>query len=289
MKKLLILTDFSPASEKAIYFAQTLFDHTAAEFRLVHTYPIGTDLMYGTALVLDAAEEDARQQLADQLTKVTGQSVPEYHKYEVQTHVGDPILAAQFMLEQDNFDYVIVGASGSHSSELFGSTATGLIRNCQTNVLVVPAFTPIRPLTEIVLAADIRSLNSLEALKPLKEILNTKDARITLLTIVGKQVTGTAIQIDEQQKRIADYLNTDKVESYIIHDDKIDHGIVDYLDNHEVDLLITVPHQKSLLDVLKGSSVTRKLAFNPQVPLLTLYDPEPVTPQVTEKDIVVGG
>lgn len=290
MKKILLLTDFSKASERAIYFAQTLFDNTAAEFRILNTFPLATDLMYGTTVELDSAEEDAQQQLKTLLAEVTSQPVPAYHHYLTQTHISEPVMAVEYLLEQNHIDYVVVGASGSHKSELFGSTATGIIRNCTTNILVIPAFTPIRPLNEVVLAADINSINDLKTLQPLKDVLEAKNARLTLLTIVNKHSTITADEIEAQRQRVADFLSSTQVESYIIHDDKVERGINDYLKTHEVELLVTIPHQKSLFDVLMGNSITRKLAFNPQVPLLALYDPKPVFRQpANSEEIVVGG
>ena len=275
MKKILLLTDFSDASKKAISFAQVLFDHTPAAFRIVNTYPPLADLTYGTAAMLEAEEEASQLQLTKLLAEVTSQPIPAYHTYKTATSIGEPVSTAERLLRQEPFDFVLVGASGRHSSQLLGSTATGMIRDCRTNVLIVPAAAQIKPVREIVLAVNVTSINDMDTLLPLKEILADKGAKLTILTITSKKNKLTSAEIEQQRDRIANYLQSESAEAYIIHDDKVEHGINDYLDTHQVDLLVTIPHQKSLLDVILNTSVTRKLAFKPHVPILTLYEPDP--------------
>ncbi len=289
MKKILLLTDFSDASKKAIYFAQVLFDHTPAEFRIVNTYPPLIDLNYGTAAMLEAEEEASRLQLTNLLADLTSQPTPAYHSYKTTACIGEPVSTAERLLSQEAFDFVLVGASGRHSSQLLGSTATGMIRSCPTNVLIVPATTQIRPFQEIVLAVNVTSLNDMDTLLPLKEILTDKGAKLTILTITNKKNKLTATEIDQQRNRIANYLQSERVEAYVIHDDNVNHGINDYLDTHHVDLLVTIPHQKSLPDVILNTSVTRKLAFKPHVPVLTLYEPDIQSEYPGDEEVSVIG
>lgn len=289
MKKILFLTDFSDTSKKAIYFAQMLFDQTAAEFQIVNTYPALADLTYGTAAMLQAEDDAAKAQLDELLAEITKQPVPDFHAYHTTASLGEPVSTAERLLSQEPADFLVVGASGKHASQLLGSTATGVIRDCRTNVLIVPAFTQLRPVKEIVLAVTVTSINDMETLLPLKEILKAKGARLTLLTVTNKANKLTSEEIDQQRNRIANFLQAEAVDPYIIHDDHIEHGINQYLDTHHVDLLVTIPHQKSLLDVILNTSVTRKLAFKPHVPILTLYEPDPQPTYTDYEEVSVIG
>ncbi|GAA4447412.1 hypothetical protein GCM10023189_03800 [Nibrella saemangeumensis] len=50
-----------------------------------------------------------------------------------------------------------------------------------------------------------------------------------------------------------------------------------------------MPHHRSLLDILTGRSVTRKLACKPRVPLLTMYDPEVLAIEFEDQNVYMAG
>ncbi|RCR66775.1 universal stress protein [Larkinella punicea] len=278
MKKILLLTDFSEASKKAIHFAQALFDDTAAEFCLLHAYPLESDTMYGTTFLMEEAEQNAYRSLQEMLSELMANYHPPFHSYQIRTAPGSPIGAVEAALEQETFDYVVVGASGSGFMAVLGSVATGLVRHAKTNVLVVPHTTAIRPVREVVLATDSSTLQHVPCLEPLNELVTRKSARLTALSIVNSQTPKlVGEEFDDYNQRLAQVFDSVETGPYFILDDEVEHGINTYLTTHSVDLLVTVPHRKTLMDAVWNRSLTRRLAFRPPVPLLALYDPEPVS------------
>ncbi|RRA99998.1 universal stress protein [Larkinella rosea] len=275
MKNILLLTDFSEASQKAIRFAQTLFEEIPAAFDLLHVYAVDPGVMYG--LQMEEAEQNVTRRLHQFLAELPIQPVPEYQSYQCLTAAGNPIRAVEAALEQKPYAYVVVGASGAGLMPVLGSVATGLIRQVKTNVLVVPQHTIIRPIREVVLATDYRSLKQMSCLQPLEELGQLKPIRLTGLSIVDNQ-TPLLIGEDFEQYRQQMAHRFDSVETgaYQVLDEEVEHGINAYLTTHSVDLLVTVPHRKTLLDTVYNRSLTRRLAYKPRVPLLALYDPEPV-------------
>ncbi|GAA4447409.1 hypothetical protein GCM10023189_03790 [Nibrella saemangeumensis] len=233
MKKILLLTDFSEASRKAIHFAQAMFSDVAAEFQLLHTYFVDTDGPYGAALFFQEAEKKARRDLNRLLAEVTTQPVPDYHKYTTRTYPGTTVGTVEWILTQEHFDYVVLGATGEGNNELFGSVATGIIRTAKTNVLVVPATASIRPLQQVVLATDYQSVNHLHSLRPLKDLLTVKSAGLTLLTIKGPE-PAEPLSLDESRP-FASYFDTVNTDTYFIRHDEVEKGIDEYLVTHSVD------------------------------------------------------
>lgn len=283
MKKILLLTDFSEASRKAIHYAQALFSDVAAEFQLLHTYIVDTADAYGAVLYIEEIEKQVTQQLKTLLAEITTQPVPDHHQYTTRSYPSTPIGTVEWLLSKEHFDYIVLGASGTGNNPLFGSVATGLIRRAGANILIVPDNAPIRPLRQVVLATDYRSINHLHSLRPLKDMLTLKGANLTFLTIRGRGNQGQALA--EKSLALTNYFDTVGTETYFVRNDEVEKGIDEYLATHPVDLLVTVPHHRSLLDILMGRSTTRKLAYHPQVPLLCLYDPEGLPVEIDEKDI----
>lgn len=276
MYKILVLTDFSPASHHAVAFTQALFTDTATQFCLLHAFSAEpTEGFTGTFLLAEQRQlaEESLQELERTLTQ---QPVPVDHTYRTLAMLGNPIRAVEMLLAQDFFDLVVVGATGLGRIEFFGSVATGMIRAANTNVLVVPVSSPIRPLERVVLATDCRSVNDAESFVFLTDLARRKAVRLTLLTIEDPRQPDTQASERSRQYvlRAFDGLQTD---IYRIHDEDVQHGINAYLDNHTVDLFVMLPHHKSFFDVLHNNSETRPMAYHPRVPLLTLYDTTTVT------------
>ena len=287
MKRILLLTDFSEASKKAIHFAQALFNDTATEFHLLNVYSVEPDTFYGTAFLLEESEREARANLQDILDEITTQPVAPYHRYHMLVAPGSPIGVVEAALEREPYDFVVVGATGSGFFPVLGSVATGLIRQIKANVLVVPGDAVIKPFREVVLAVDYNTLKT-SCLQPLSELVSLKSARLTALSIVDNQ---TPMLTNKEFKRYSQQLVTvfDSVETepYFILDDTVEHGIETYLATHSVDLLVTVPYRKTLMDVLWNRSLTRRLAYNPRVPLLALYDdPESVDQLQADTELI---
>ncbi|GAA4447402.1 hypothetical protein GCM10023189_03770 [Nibrella saemangeumensis] len=287
MKKILLLTDFSKASKKAILFAQTLFSDAASEFHLLHSYTVDTSGSFGDTTFHQEAEKQVRQQLNSLLSEITTQPVPDHHRYLTRTYPNTTVDAVEWILSKEHFDYVVLGATGRGNNEYFGSVATSIIRTVKTSVLVVPETVPSRPVQRVVLATDYHSVNHLRSLRPLKELLTMKGANLTFLTINGPEHDNSSVS--EKSQQFAAYFDTINTDAFSIRNNEVERGIDEYLATHPVDLLVTVPHHRSLLDLVTGRSITRKLAYKPRVPLLTVYDPEDLPIEIDEKDVYKAG
>lgn len=272
MKKVLLLTDFSDAARNAIHFAQTLFRDTPVEFSLLHVYQIETDALYAAAYLLDEAKDASFQHLHEELNAIA--DIPANHSYRLLNAPGTPVTVVGSLLEREGYDLVVVGATGAGLFPVLGSVATGLIRSAETNVLVVPESAKNKAIRQVVLAVPYPgALPSADVLKPLLDIKAIGKAELTALSIVETNFDHAEKgDFEEHRRDLAAQFGDGQATPYFIMDDNIGHGIETYLENNQVDLLVTVPHRKSLLDVLWNRSVTRQLAYNPLVPLLALHD-----------------
>ncbi|GAB4006280.1 hypothetical protein GCM10028808_07930 [Spirosoma migulaei] len=277
MYKILVLTDFSAASKHAIAFTQALFADTATDFCLLHTFPLQPEVGYSGVFLLAEQRESAEKSLQALQYTIREQPVPDYHTYRTLVIPGSPERAVEELLTQEHFDLVVTGATGFGRSELVGSVATGMIRSAKTNVLVIPATAPIRPLEHVVLATDYRSVNDTESFDILNDLASRKGAQLTLLTIENPQQHTPPVSDLSRQYVVSAFENL-QTDTYTIHDENVLQGINSYLDIHTVDMLVMLPHHKSFFDVLRNKSVARSVAYHPRVPLLALYDSVTATP-----------
>ncbi|MVM39382.1 universal stress protein [Spirosoma sp. HMF3257] len=269
MKKILLLTDFSEAAHKALQYARSFFSDTVADFHLLCAYPVEPDGFYSPKHVAETVHAAFVSQLRDVVKELHQQTNVDWHTFRSSAKPGKLIDIVREALDEEAYDLVVIGGKKDGTNELFGNSATQLIRQLNINVLVVPVDTDSKPIRSVVLAVDFANLKSCKLLCPVKEIVSLKGATLTLLTIDTPQKKSIRV---EQEVRIRQFLAP--IEPTVAHLQSPDarKGIDDYLAGHPVDLLITIPKHKGLADILTGNSVTRSLAYMPPVPMLTLYD-----------------
>lgn len=278
MHKILLLTDFSSTSQHAIHFAQALFADTATEFCLLNAFPLEPEVGFSGAFMLAEQRQLAEKSILELKRQILNKPVPDYHHYRTMVMMGGPVSAVKALLAEEFFDLIVVGATGSGHGELFGSVATDMVRSASSHVLVVPASAFIRPIRQIVLATDYRSVNDAGSFALLTDLAHRKAAQVTLLTIENPNQPNTHAA-ELSRKYVLNAFEQLQIETYTIHDDDVQHGINAYLDTHTVDLFVMLPHHKGFFDLLRNTSVTRPLAYHPRVPLLTLYDTTTAVPK----------
>jgi nucleotide-binding universal stress UspA family protein len=285
MKKILLPTDFSKASERAIEYALNLFNEEPCEFTLMHaydTYPSGGSPEIAYALIEEMFNR-AKKEIVTQLDKVERLDTKKIHRFKTDLMPTSPGSAIQILNQKHQYDFVLVGATGKGDDILFGSTATDVVRNVTTNALIVPQKVKITPVRNIVLAVDYQPINSFKEFDSLKELLLQKNATLTLLTVLKEDQLPT--ELDSLLKfEYHDYFKGISILDYQVHAQNVQEGIIDYLSTHEADMLAMVTRRHSFFDVLFNRSVTRKFAYNPTIPLLSIYDEANV--EVPEHEIV---
>lgn len=283
MKKILLPTDFSKASERAIHYALAMFNDTACEFTLLNTYTTNTQpeiAMY----ILDDLKINAENLMDNFLQGLKQFDNESFHTFKTEYMPVSAASAIEILNQTHQYDLVVLGASGAGNNLFFGSVATDVVRNVTTNTLIIPTNAAITPLKNVVMAVDYNQVSDLKVFDNLKDLLARKDAQLTLLTVLKDNQS--ADELDGLTKyEYHNYFNEIKVNDYYIKNSDVEKGIKEFLDIHRADLLVMVSRHHSFLDVIFNRSVTRKFAYHPSVPLLSIYD-EVVAPFINEAEIV---
>jgi nucleotide-binding universal stress UspA family protein len=273
MKKILLPTDFSKASEKAIHYALALFNDTACEFTLLNTY--GTNAQPEIAIyVLEDLKMNAENLMTKFLNEIKKLDNEYYHTFKTEFMPISTASAIEILNQTHHYDLVVIGASGVGRNLFFGSVATDVIRNVPANTLVIPVNAEISTLRNVVLAVDYEQISEFNVFENLKDLLTRKNAKLTFLTILKENETSE--KIDGLVKfEYHNFFENIKTDDYFIKNEDVEKGIKEFLELHRVDLLVMVSRHHSFLDVIFNRSATRKFAFHPSVPLLSIYDEVP--------------
>ncbi len=283
MKKILLPTDFSRASERAIHYALAMFSDTACEFTLLNTYTTNTQpeiAMY----VLDDLQANAENLMKGFLKGLRQFAKESLHTFKTEYIPISTASAIEILNQTNQYDLVVLGASGAGNNLLFGSVATDVVRNVKANTLIIPNNTPISPIKNVAMAVDYNQVSDLKVFDNLKDMLAKKDAQLTLLTVLKDNQS--ADELDGLTKyEYHNYFNNCKVNDFYIKNADVEKGIKEFLEIHRADMLVMLSRHHSFLDVIFNRSITRKFAYHPSIPLLSIYD-EVSAPFINEAEVV---
>ena len=146
-KKILILTDFSPAATKALAYAQFIFKDQPTHFHILHLYTpsiaqsrfmaVSVGMSHAEDLSLSVAKKGLEDQLA--LAK-KGKHIPK-HSFSTQASFNLLVPAVKEVLSQEHFDMVVMGSRGKTGIEanFMGSQTLRLIKgSIGVPILAVP-------------------------------------------------------------------------------------------------------------------------------------------------------
>lgn len=278
MKRILLATDFSEASEHAIRYALNVLGYVPCDCTLLHAFPIQTE-SYAPFYEPEVVQQRSLEMLESLGQQLKGERNYRWHRFSSETYPGNPINVLQHISEKQHFDWIVVGASGRGLSPWLGSTSSNLVREVKANSMIVPANAPIRPLQHIVIATDYESISSPDVFEPVRLLAANNLSQLTLLCVLNadeKMATPSA----EAQFKLRTFFGEVPLVTHFVEHKSPAEGIEGFLLQRPADLLVTVPKHRSWADAILGRSVTRQLVHHISIPLIALYDANETTTQI---------
>ena len=277
MKKIIVPIDFSKASLNAFLYAGYLAKAMGFSIQMVHVYQ--QDLnpkqpfllkpgLNGEGLLLDGMQKfidvlTEQESRGDQLIKTQVKKVAVYA-----TNVADKILE---IADREDAFMIVMGTKGSGNGlkNMLGSTAVNLAQNAECPVLLIPEGAVYRDFENVLYASNYESADE-EMVEEIIDFGNTFRAALHFVHVEEKD-SNEAVETVIFNKLFekgdpAFSFNIVNVKNRSVMD-----GLTEYADEHEVDLIVLVNRQRSLLDNILQQSLTKKMARNTQLPLLIFH------------------
>ncbi|OEK01005.1 hypothetical protein BFP97_05535 [Roseivirga sp. 4D4] len=171
-----------------------------------------------------------------------------------------------------NTDLIVMGTTGASGLKgiLYGSNTHSVIKNVQCPVLAVPEASSVTSFENIVMAGDYQETPGKDTFDMLSKIAKASGSEIHVLHVSEEPVIQSG-ETDEAQK-LDRYFKNIKHSFHFKLDQHVDDGINDYIDEHNIDLLVIVPKKHKLLERIFKASVTKKMAYHSKIPLLVLHE-----------------
>ncbi|WP_341905291.1 universal stress protein [Fluviicola taffensis] len=274
MKKILVPTDFSILSDNALNYAVQLAKKTEAELFLFHGYLIPSP-MYDPLIIVpteDALQKEAMSSL-EKLQQWIKSTDPDL-KVSYGASPGIPDDEIMECAQKENADLIVVGAQGAGylKEKVIGSTASQLIRKSKTPVLVIDKEVQFKELKNIVLAVDFKETDNKTVLKPLKQLAALFKSHVHVLNVFPESEAIPTLGEIAESFRLIHSLKFIHHSFFYRENTDVVSGINDFVEKHDIDLVVMITRNHSIISRLFHESHTKAMAFHSKVPLLTLHE-----------------
>lgn len=270
--RIVVPTDFSQCSKKAIQFAVAFARQVGAELILLHVLPdIGPSLgtLPTTHLKKDMLEW-TKNEFNGLAAEIQAEDLGVTHQVAYGAAV-EKVMSS--FIEINDIDLIIMGSHGASGLKkvLLGSNTVDVINHSSLPVIVVPEPVPIVPITHLVYASDLKHLKEeAKSLTPFARLLKAaiKVIHVPPLQYLEHLNTG----------RILDFLKNEtgypSIEMVLIEGEEVLSSIEQYVAASRGELLAMFTHHTSFLEQLFSKSITREIAWHHTIPLLVINNRE---------------
>jgi nucleotide-binding universal stress UspA family protein len=273
MENILAAVDFSTTSKNAAEYAANLARYFNAKLTLFHAYHIpvlNTEAGYIPPLY------DTKKDAEAEIKKWMRELYAQFKGIEID-YVLEMGFAADLIEEvalDRNCDLIVVGLADQGSTikeHLVGSVATNVAQSSSVPVLIIPEKVKYSRIKKISYACDFdKNLESTGVLMRVKYFCALFDADLQILNVMRPQEE-ISVEKAETDSYVEEKLYSTKHDTFFIYDDAVDKGVIEFMDHHQTDILITSPKKHNFFHNLFVESKTKKLAFHAHVPVLTVH------------------
>jgi len=273
MKTILVPTDFSDAARNASRYAIELAKSLNYKVLLFHVFniPVLVNGDFSTTEMLDIGqmEQEQMERLQDEATLLKGNSDVVIDCKAMSGFTVDEISVIE---QKEKPDLIVMGLNptGMISEFVFGSITTDVVKNTQTPVIIVPEATQFKQIDKIVFASDLKMETEMTMHEPLKDLLDAFHSNIAILNVVKEQADKIGKDDGVSGRRIEKYFENREHMYHFLENNDIIAGISEFIVTQDIDMITMIPQKHNLIERLFKESNTQKMAFQVDVPLLTL-------------------
>lgn len=288
MKRILVPTDYSVSAEKAFVYALHLSEKLKSEIILLHSYHTHHTNAYGSAKTIGKektkAELLSEAEIVEWKNKFALSSSCKIKCLVTSKDIQEEVLS---LVKEFQVDLIVMGTQGIEGKiegKIFDTNASFIVEKVNCPVIVLPEESERKEIKKIVYATEYLD-SDLMNLQKVVEIAKLFEADIHFIHIALQNKNTETKQLSDFEKSVRNQTDYSNISFEIIHESEyeIEEEIENYINNHEVDLLIMSAQQRDWVDKLFGKSFTRFLTLYSNVPLMVFHHKK-----LKDKTVVVG-
>ena len=275
----LLPTDFSKNSIRAINYARELYKNENCNFYILNVFSATSSIIESLINMEPGSElyETAKLNSENGLAKVHDMiAMSDFdnpkHNFEVISIFNNVIEAIKNIVDRKDIEMIVMGTKGvTHSrGTAFGSTAIYVmekVRNCP--VLVVPENTKIELPKEIVFPTDYKIPYKRRELVYLTDIAKKCDATIVILHVEEGE-------LDENQKEnkalLEEILQDTNYKFHTLSHNSVITAINVFVESRESDMVAFINKKHTFFGSILSNPLVKEISFHLNVPILAMHD-----------------
>jgi len=276
MKKILFPTDFSDVSKNAFIYALKLADSINAEIITLHVYqlPQGSYLNVTPYLqeIYEVTELSNFENYRDEvpvLRQIAEDNDLGHIKISNVLVMGNLIQETIEIAKVENIDYVVMGTKGATGlrETFLGTVTTKVMNDTKAVVLAIPEHCKYQPIKKILFITEYK-LEDLKVLKKVMELAEVFQAHIDCLYVKSPHQTGN----EENMKKWETLIENQDVLLHSIEGDDVEGIILNFIDSNKINMVTMHVHHKNFFEKLFQISLSKKLSFHLNVPILAIHE-----------------
>ncbi len=261
MNTVIVPVDFSDASLNAANYAAQLFTgHESVNMILYHIYEKPWE---------SAGAGERLGQLKNEFA--------EKYSFNVTCHAEqgtDFIGELEKLVRHRRVDLIIMGGIGQSSlSQVFMGTNT--LKMAETKacpVLIVPQNSPYHEIKNVMLASDFKNVISTTPSVPIIDFLKTFKSNLSIVNVNSEHYVAINESYEKQKQDMESMFSEFDPEFYFLRLYDVDDALSQFATDKNIDLIITIQRQHSVLYRRFRSSHIKNLANHSNVPVLVVHE-----------------
>lgn len=275
MKTFLVPTDFSETSKNAARYAA----HIAKQYQDIHIilYNVSDEVAAGSDGTPLADDEHSRHKVMElalesikiDLSKITQTQIT------CVAEEGDSLIDSLERFARHNaVDLIIMGITGSTRLEqiFMGSNTLKMVDRGICPVMIVPPFAQYKGIQDVMITSDFKDVERTMPVRPIQGVLDLFKANLHVVNVDHEHYVEVTDEYKEERAKLESILSAHNPQFYFIRMYDFMDAVNQFVEDKEIDLIITVPKKHSFLSNIFRSSYTKKLAYHSHVPIIAVHE-----------------
>jgi len=274
MKRVILPTDFSDNSWKAMSYASQLYYNTPCKFYILNTYSIPySQVEVAATQIIEPLQESSEKGLLEMMDRFKELDHHDDSEFISISKFASLVDSIHDLADNDPSTIIVMGTRGASGlEELFLGTMTShVIKHTKVPVICVPNKAVLEYPKQIMLAIDEDGVDRKDEISELVEIAKSHKASVQVVNV----------PITEEQT-----LDKDAPESFVLDNylDGIYHSyhslvgyykedeLTKYAEKNNIDLIAMIKRDRGFWKNLFHHSLTKSMTYYSDIPMLILRD-----------------
>ncbi|RYH74693.1 hypothetical protein EVU94_06655 [Flavobacteriaceae bacterium 144Ye] len=275
MKNILLPTDFSDNSWKAISYALELLKDAECTFYLMHSYEpqvaapsTAVTSKRANSIIMESMKNEAISELNRLKKQINALPKNENHTFKTSIINDYFTSAVKAKVKEHSIDAVILGTKGASGLKevTLGSNTAGLIGKLTCPIIAVPSNVVFNDINEIGFAVDYSIKSYTNGLSLLKALAEHFEAQVSVVHIL-KDKALTPEKASSKEKLIA-FLKPVPTHFYQLTDVSVAKGTRIFSESRQLDMMCVIAKKHNFFEKLFNKSQSKSISHHAKVPLI---------------------